>query len=88
MTLPPSPSAPRLKALAAGLTAASLAALLALAPLRAQAWELAGPHAVLLQARDGSRMQLGTVTVAPAGKGRSAFTLVVKPARFKDFSCR
>ena len=85
MTLPPSPSAPRSKALAAGLTAASLATLLALAPLRAQAWELAGPHAVSLHARDGSRLQLGTVTFAPADQGRSAFTLVMEPARFKDF---
>ena len=84
MTLPPSPSVPRRKALVAGLTA-SLAALLALAPLRAQAWALAGPHAVLLQARDGSRLQLGTVTFAPADKGRSGFTLVMDPARFKDF---
>ena len=84
MTLSPSPSVPRRKALGAGLTA-SLATLLALAPLRAQAWALAGPHAVLLQARDGSRLQLGTVTFAPADKGRSGFTLVMDPARFKDF---
>ena len=84
MTLPFSTSAPRRKAMAAGLTA-TLATLLALAPLQAQAWDLAGPHAVLLHTHDGSRMQLGTVTFAPADKGRSAFTLVMDPARFKDF---
>ena len=84
MTLSPSSSVPRRKALVAGLTA-SLAALLTLAPLRAQAWALAGPHAVLLHARDGSRLQRGTVTFAPADKGRRGFTLVMDPVRFKDF---
>lgn len=84
MTVLFSSSPPRRKTLAGGLSAA-LMALLALAPLSAQAWDLAGPHAVLLQARDGSRLQLGTVTFGPADNGRSAFTLVMDPARFKDF---
>ena len=74
MTVLFSSSPPRRKTLAGGLSAA-LMALLALAPLSAQAWDLAGPHAVLLQARDGSRLQLGTVTFGPADNGRSAFTL-------------
>ena len=65
-----------------------MAALLALAALPAQAWALAGPHAVLLPARDGSRQQLGTVTFSPPAAGddgRSAFTLVMDSARFKDY---
>ena len=65
--------------------AAILTALLALAPLGAQAWDLVGPHAVVLHARDGSRLQLGTITFAPADNGRSAFKLAMDPARFKDF---
>ena len=65
--------------------AAILTALLALAPLGAQAWDLVGPHAVVLHARDGSRLQLGTITLAPADNGRSAFKLAMDPARFKDF---
>ena len=78
--LPP----PRLRSLAGGLCVV-LMALLALAPLSARAWDLAGPHAVLLHARDGSRLQLGTVTFGPADNGRRVFTLVMDPTRFKDF---
>ena len=87
MTLP-CPSSPQRRPVLAACLAAGMAALLALAALPAQAWALAGPHAVLLPARDGSRQQLGTVTFSPPAAGddgRSAFTLVMDSARFKDY---
>ncbi len=66
-----------------------LARLLLSAATTAQAWDLAGPHAVLLHGRDGPPLRLGTVTFSPAPggqtDGRSRFVLVMDGERFKDF---
>ena len=61
------------------------ALLLASAAATAQAWGLAGPHAVLLHGRDGPPLRLGTVTFTPQADGRSRFVLVMDNERFKDF---
>ena len=63
--------------------------LLAGAASTAQAWDLAGTHAVLLHGSDGPPLRLGTVTFTPAtdgpAGGRSRFVLVLDNTRFKDF---
>lgn len=58
---------------------------LALAPLPAPAWELAGTHTLRLHGREGPPLVLGTVQFTPQADGRSAFVLQLDPARFKDF---
>jgi len=58
---------------------------LGLAPLPAQAWELAGTRTLLLHGRDGPPLRLGTVQFTPQADGRSAFVLQMDASRFKDF---
>ena len=74
---------------ASRLPAAVLAGLLVSAAAPAQAWDLAGPHAVLLHGRDGPPLRLGTVTFSPATdgntSGRQRFVLVLDTERFMDF---
>jgi hypothetical protein len=50
----------------------------------ALAWELAGTHRLSLHTREGSKLALGTVSFAPAANGRTAFTLRLDHAVFKD----
>ena len=71
---------PRRRSGAALMLAAALAS-----PSLAGAWDLAGTHTVLLHARDGSTMPLGTVQFTPRADGRSDFRLALDGARFKDF---
>lgn len=63
------------------LAAIALAAIL---PLPASAWELAGEKTLTAHTRDGQAIRLGTVSFKPAGE-RTAFTLHMDHARFKDF---
>lgn len=74
-----------LRALQPPARTAGLAALLALAPLLAHAWDLSGTRQVLLHGREGPPLALGTVRFTPAGDGRSAFVLTMAHEGFKDF---
>jgi len=71
---------PRRRSGAALMLAAALAS-----PSLAGAWDLAGTHTVLLHARDGSTVPLGTAQFTPRADGRSDFRLALDGARFKDF---
>lgn len=66
------------------LAGLALATLLLLHQTAAQAWELAGSKTIVLHARSGQRMVLGSVSFQPEG-GTTTFKLHLDEQRFKDF---
>ncbi len=50
----------------------------------ATAWELAGSHRIALHARDGTRVDIGTVRLQPRSDGRLVFAVQMDRAAFTD----
>jgi hypothetical protein len=77
---------PAFKPLRRRLQLLGLGVSLGLAPALSQAWDMAGPKALMAHVRGSEPVRIGTVNFEPAadGKGPVRFTVTMDTARFTD----